>query len=141
VLLAFVVFYLIQGKTHLNGWLVLFPIGVLLEFVAAVGLGLLLAPVTVIVTDTRRVIRIVIRMLFYATPVIYAVDLAEPFDKVLWLNPMTGVLELMRAGFFSHDRFPILWGAIITSAVVSVALLLLGNAVFGRLERPVLKEI
>ena len=142
VLLAFLSFYLLQGKTHLNGWLVLFPVGVLLEFIAAVGLGLLLAPITALVTDTQRVIRIFMRMLFYATPVIYAGHLVpQPFDKILWLNPMTGVLEAMRAGFFQHNEFPIMWGAIVTSAVVSVALLLIGNTVFGRLERPVLKEI
>jgi ABC-type polysaccharide/polyol phosphate export permease len=142
VLVAFVVFYMVRGQAHLNGWLVLFPFGVLLQFIASVGIGLLLAPITALVTDTQRVIRIFMRMLFYGTPVIYAVDLVpEPFDKIMWLNPMTGVLELMRAGFFAHDRLPILWGAIVTSAVVSVALLLIGNTVFGRLERAVLKEI
>jgi ABC-2 type transport system permease protein len=142
VLVAFLLIYLVQGKTHLNGWLVLFPLGVLMLFVTVVGLGLILAPVTALVTDMQRVIRIVIRMLFYATPVIYAGHLVpEPFDKVLWLNPMTGILELMRAGFFDHDRFPILWGAIATGAVVSVGLLLVGTQVFGRLERAVLKEI
>jgi ABC-2 type transport system permease protein len=133
---------MVRGEAHLNGWLVLFPLGVLVQFTASVGIGLLLAPITALVTDTQRVIRIFMRMLFYGTPVIYAVDLVpEPFDKVMWLNPMTGVLELMRAGFFSHDRLPILWGAIATSVVVSVALLLIGNTVFGRLERAVLKEI
>jgi ABC-2 type transport system permease protein len=142
VLLAFLGFYLLQGKTHLNGWLVLFPFAVVLEFVAAVGLGLILAPVTALVTDTQRVIRIFMRMLFYATPVIYAGHLVpKPFDKILWLNPMTGILEAMRAGFFSHDKFAISWGSIVASVIVSVTLLLVGNTVFGRLERPVLKEI
>ncbi|SES43186.1 ABC-2 type transport system permease protein [Pedococcus cremeus] len=142
VLLFFLGFYLLQGKTHLNGWLVLFPFAVVVEFIAAVGLGLLLAPVTALITDMQRVIRIVLRMLFYATPVIYSGQLVpQPYDKVLWLNPMTGVLEAMRAGFFEHDKLPIQWGAIATSAVVSVALVFIGNTVFGRLERPVLKEI
>jgi len=142
VLLAFLAFYLLQGKTHLNGWLILFPFAVALEFVAAVGLGLMLAPVTALVTDTQRVIRIFMRMLFYATPVIYAGHLVpKPFDKILWLNPMTGILEAMRAGFFSHDKYAISWGSIVASVIVSVTLLLVGNTVFGRLERPVLKEI
>ena len=59
-----------------------------------------------------------------------------------WLNPMTGILEMMRAGFFSHEgKQAISWGAIIASLVVSVVLLFIGNTVFGRLERAVLKEI
>jgi ABC-2 type transport system permease protein len=132
----------VQGKAHLNGWVVLLPLGVLLQAVASIGLGLLLAPVTALVTDMQRVIRIGLRMLFYATPVIYATHIVPPpYDKVLWLNPLTGILELMRAGFFSHDKLPIVWGSVAVSAVVSTCLLLGGATVFARLERAVLKEI
>ena len=142
VLLAFLLGYMVQGKAQVNGWVVLFPLGMVVQFVALVGLGLLLAPVTALVTDMQRVIRIFLRMLFYATPVIYAGHLVpHPYDKITWLNPMTGILEMMRAGFFDHDRFPILWGAVFSSIAVSIVLLLVGNAVFSRLERAVLKEI
>jgi ABC-2 type transport system permease protein len=142
VLAFFLVFYVVRGDAEVNRWVVLFPVGVVLEGVALIGIGLLLAPVTVLVTDMQRVIRILLRMLFYATPVIYAVNLVdEPFDKLMWINPMTGILELMRAGFFSHDRFPIEWGAVWVSALVSLVLLFAGTGVFGRLERAVLKEI
>jgi ABC-2 type transport system permease protein len=143
VLLTFTGVYAVQGDLHLNGWLLLFPLAVVLQALLSIGLGLLLAPVTALVTDTQRVIRIFIRMLFYATPVIYAGHVVpEPYDKVTWLNPMTGILEMMRAGFFSHEgRQAISWGAITTSLVMTVVLLFLGNAVFGRLERAVLKEI
>lgn len=142
VLVAFLLFYLLRGEAHLNGWLVLFPAAVVLELVALIGLGLILAPITAMVTDVQRVVRIVLRMLFYATPVIYTLHLVpQPFDKVLWVNPLTGILEMMRAGFFKHDRFPIVWGAVATSVVISVGLLFVGVWVFGRLERAVLKEI
>ena len=142
VLVIFTLFYVIRGHTHLNGWLVLFPLGIILQFVFLIGLGLILAPVTALVTDMQRVIRILLRMLLYATPVIYASNLVpHPYDKITWLNPMTGVLEMMRAGFFSHDRFPIQWGAIGVGLAVTVVTLFVGFAVFARLERDVLKEI
>lgn len=142
VLVVFLLFYIVRGQAHLNGWLVLFPFALVLEAVALLGLGLILAPVTVLVTDMQRVVRIVLRMLFYATPVIYTTHLVDaPYNKIFWLNPMTGILELMRAGFFRHDRYPIVWGAVATSVAVSVLLLFVGVAVFRRLERPVLKEI
>jgi ABC-2 type transport system permease protein len=142
VLLAFAVFYLARGELHLNRWIVLFPLGVLVQFMALVGLGLLLAPVTVLVTDMQRVVRILLRMGFYATPIIYTGHLVpEPWDRLTWLNPLTGVVEAMRAGFFKHDRYPIMWGSIGLSVVTAVILLLLGSRVFSRLERSVLKEI
>jgi ABC-2 type transport system permease protein len=142
VLLFFLVVYLARGAVHLNWWVLLFPLGILIQAVLLVGLGLILAPVTALVTDTQRVIRIFIRMLFYATPVIYASHLVpDRFEVLTWLNPMTGILEIMRAGLFPHDQFKILWGAIWFSAVLSVILLFIGVSVFSRLERAVLKEI
>ncbi|MGA8979538.1 MAG: ABC transporter permease [Pedococcus sp.] len=142
VLLFFMAVYLVKGELHVNGWLLLFPLAIVLQAVALTGIGLILAPVTALVTDTQRVVRILTRVLFYATPVIYAGHLVpEPYDKVTWINPLAGILEIMRAGLFPHDRFPILWGAIATSAVISFGLLVAGFTVFSRLERAVLKEI
>jgi len=65
----------------------------------------------------------------------------KPYDVITWLNPMTGVLEMMRAGLFNHDHLPIQWAAIGVGLVVTVFTLFVGFAVFARLERPVLKEI
>jgi ABC-2 type transport system permease protein len=143
VLVAFTLIYLVRGDTHLNGWLFMLPLAVVVQALLLSGIGLLLAPVTALVTDMQRVIRIIMRMLFYATPVIYAGHVVpEPYDKVTWLNPMTGILEMMRAGFFPHTGSrAIQWGAIVASLVTTVVVLLVGNAVFGRLERSVLKEI
>jgi ABC-2 type transport system permease protein len=142
VLVFFTAVYLLKGKAHLNGWLVLLPLGIIVQFVFLIGLGLILAPVTALVTDMQRVVRILLRMLFYATPVIYASALVPwPYVMITWLNPMTGVLEMMRAGFFAHDRFPIQWGAIGVGTAVTVVTLFIGFAVFARLERAVLKEI
>jgi ABC-2 type transport system permease protein len=143
VLFAFTAIFFFKNDTHLNWLLVLFPVAIVVQAVALAGLGLLLAPVTALVTDMQRVIRIVLRMLFYATPVVYAGRVVpHPYDKITWLNPMTGVLEMMRAGFFSHQgKQAVVWGSIITSVVISVLLLVVGSYVFARLERPVLKEI
>ncbi len=142
VLLFFMAVYLIRGQLHVNWWVLLFPLAILLQAVALTGIGLILAPVTALVTDTQRVVRILTRVLFYATPVIYAGHLVPaPYDMVTWVNPLAGILEIMRAGLFPHDEFPILWGAIATSVVVSVGLLVAGFTVFSRLERAVLKEI
>lgn len=139
VLVLFTVVYTVRGDAQLDWELVLFPVGLALEFLLLIGLGLLLAPVTALVADMSRVIRIVLRMAFYATPVIYAHKVVPaPYDVVLWFNPMSGVLELLRAGFF---RVPVTWPAVGVGAAVTVVLLLVGFAMFGRLERSVLKEI
>jgi ABC-2 type transport system permease protein len=142
VLVFFTFVYVLTGEAHLNIWLVLLPLGIVVQFVFLVGLGLILAPVTSLVTDMQRVIRIILRMLFYVTPVLYSTRMVpQPYDTITWLNPMTGVLEMMRAGLFNHDSLPIQWAAIGVGMAVTVVTLFVGFAVFARLERAVLKEI
>jgi ABC-2 type transport system permease protein len=139
ILVFFVAFYVARGDTQLNWRLVLLPLGLLLQFLFQVGFGLLLAPVTVLVEDTQRVVRIILRMLFYATPIIYSLDKAPDWLRtMLYFNPMSGVLELYRAGLF---EFPLARRPIAGCVLVTVLALSAGWVVFRRLERPVLKEI
>ncbi|WP_256796037.1 ABC transporter permease [Terrabacter sp. Ter38] len=139
VLLAFVIFYVIKGDTTLNWRIVLFPVALVLQFILLTGIGLLLAPATVLADDTIRLVRIVLRMLFYGTPIIYTLDKAPDWlQTVLWFNPLSGILELYRAGFFPEriQLAPLLIGA-----SMSVGFLVWGSLSFARMERAVLKEI
>ena len=137
VILIFCVAYL--GTVQLNWRLVFFPLAILMQTVLLVGIGLLLAPVTALVRDTQRVVRIGLRMMFYLTPVVYAVhSIPKSVKPLLELNPMTGILELYRAGFFDVTAS---WRPVAASAVVTLTLFVVGWFTFIRLESAVLKEI
>jgi len=139
ILAAFAIYYAFKGQTHLHWSLVLFPVGVVMQFLLICGIGLVLAPVTTLVTDTARVVRIALRMGFYVTPVLYSVDNApHKLQLVLMLNPMTSVTELYRAGLFGGQFNPT---AILVGAVVTLGVLIVGVTTFPRLEPAVLKEI
>jgi ABC-2 type transport system permease protein len=139
VLVCFTAVYSIRGETQLNWTLVYFPAAMLLTFILATGVGLILAPITVLVTDMARVVRIGLRMGFYGTPIIYSVHSApEAIRKVLIFNPMTGIMELFRTGFFETDMNR---RAVVIGAVICVVVLMIGVAVFKRFESAVLKEI
>jgi ABC-2 type transport system permease protein len=105
------------------------------------GIGLILSAATVLVSDLARVVRILLRMAFYATPILYSVrSIGNPAIRDLYaINPMTGILDLYRASVFSAEMAS--WQAIGLSAVISVLLLAVGVAVFARLESSVLKEL
>ena len=135
VLILFALVY----RAPLDWHLALILPGVLLMAVLVLGIGLLLAPLVVLVRDLERVVRIALRLGFYASPVIFAVaDVPEPWNAVFAFNPLAGIFELFRAGFFPGA---VHWGHVGLSAAVSLALLVLGWSVFARLERTVLKEI
>jgi ABC-2 type transport system permease protein len=136
-----VMFMLVYGKAP--SWhLVLFPVGIVLQAVLCTGIGLILAAVTVLVNDLSRVVRILLRLMFYATPILYSVDRVPNkyhLHQIYALNPMTGIVDLYRASVFSSQMAGP--GTIAAAVVISFALLLLGLRVFGRLESVVLKEL
>jgi ABC-2 type transport system permease protein len=123
----------------LHWQVVLAPLAFVLQAVLLAGIGLLLAPLVVLVRDLERVVRIVLRLWFYVTPVIYgAVDIPEAYRGVFALNPLTGIFSLYRAAFFPGQ---VQWLYVASSVGASLLLLVVGWTVFARLERAVLKEI
>jgi ABC-2 type transport system permease protein len=142
VLALFVVIYLVLPNVphpELNWRLVFLPLAVLMQAVLLTGIGLLLAPITALVSDVARLVRIVLRIGFYLTPVIYSVNVApRAVRHLLTLNPMTGVLELYRSGLFARE---LRLEAVAVGAVITLAIFLLGAWTFSRLESAVLKEI
>jgi ABC-2 type transport system permease protein len=126
-------------------WYVLaFPLAVLIQATFLVGVGLMLAPLAVLYRDVKRLLRVVLRVLFYLSPVLYGVrDVHERLPDWVWalyvLNPLAGTFDLYRAAFF--PAFFAGWTEVVVAAVVSVGCLAGGVVVFSRLESRVLKEI
>lgn len=140
VLAVFAIFY----RPQFDLQLVLFPVGILIQLMLLLGLGLLFSPITMLVRDVEPLIRVGTRALFYASPIIYSlsdvvVTSLPPVVVGLYkFNPLTGILECYRAGFFPG---PVYWDAILVAAAISAAVLVIGWTVFGRMERQVLKEV
>ena len=139
VLGAFALYFIIRGEAHLNWRLLLVPLAIGVQSMLMVGLGLMLAPVTVLFNDTSRVVRIALRVGFYATPILYGSHaLPAAVRDLLMFNPMSGILEMYRSGFFPAEFN---WQAMVISMVISVLMLVVGTRVFQKLEPAVLKEI
>jgi ABC-2 type transport system permease protein len=125
---------------QLNWGILWVPVAILLQTVLLVGLGLLVAPLCVLWTDLERTTKLVLRALFYASPVIYGVEDLPPgvFETLAAFNPLAGIFALYRVGLFAEEWDPWVIGI---GAVMSLLILALGVYVFRRLERPMLKEL
>lgn len=140
VFVVFVIVFPTQLNNHV--WLVL--VGILIQLVLLLGLGFLLAPIMMLYRDLEPLIRVTTRMLFYASPIIYGIDdiaqrgIPESLQAVYPWNPVAGIVESYRAGFFPGD---VRWDAIAIAAGVSVVVFILGWTVFARMESRVLKAI
>lgn len=133
-----VIFAVLNGAAV--GWgLLWFPVAVLLQTALLVGLGLIVAPLCVLYSDLERTTKLILRALFYASPIIYGVtDLPGAFADLAAFNPLAGIFTLYRVGFFP-DQWDTL--SVIVGAAMSLLFLGLGVVVFRSLERPVLKEL
>lgn len=62
------------------------------------GLSLLLAALGPFIGDISEAMRLLLRILFYATPITYPLTLVpEPWRGWLWINPLTAMVEVLRA--------------------------------------------
>ena len=105
----------------------------ILQVILMSGLSLLLSAANLFYRDIQYVTNLMLLMWMYLTPVVYPITLV-PKDY-LWLyklNPMVGIIEGYRAAVFdSPSDIP----ATIMSAVISIAIFLLGFFVFKRSEK------
>jgi len=132
------VFAIFAGAT-VNPYLLLFPLAMLLQTALISGIGLIVAPLTVFFRDMERAVKLVLRVLFYASPIIYSAnDLPDFAVGLAWLNPLSGIMSLYRAGFFP-DQLD--WGLVAASAGITVVTLAIGVLVFRRSIGGVLKEL
>jgi ABC-2 type transport system permease protein len=133
-----IVFAIISGA-EVNGDAVFFPLAILIQAVLTAGVGLIVAPLVVFFRDLERAVKLILRFLFYASPIIYGTsDLPEQLHFWAAFNPLSGIFSLYRAAFFPDELD---WFVIGVSAAMSLAFLGLGLLVFSRTERAVLKEI
>lgn len=117
------------------GWSVfLLPVFVLLLAVAALGVGILLAALTVAYRDFRYVIPFAIQLWMLSTTVIYTpADLLGPTSRaVLPLNPAYGLILNFRNCVLGA---PLDWYSLGVSAGVAAAGFVVGCLYFRRVER------
>lgn len=131
-------FAIVFGAT-VSWELVLFPLGIALQALLTVAVCLIVAPLVVFFRDLERAVKLILRFLFYASPIVYGVS-NLPADLRPWaaFNPLTGIFSLYRAGFFPGELD---WFSVAVSTGMSLVLLALGLWVFRSCERQVLKEI
>jgi lipopolysaccharide transport system permease protein len=118
---------------HVQTSITIFPVLVFLTTALATGIGMLLAALNVKYRDIRYALPFLIQLWMFVTPIIYPASLIpQKWRWVLTLNPLTGIIEGFRACLFGR---PLPWGALGTSSVIAVGLLVCSAYSFRRMER------
>jgi len=134
-----VVFALIFGAPF-HWEAVLWIPAIILQAALTFGLGLIIAPLVVFFRDLERAVKLILRLLFYASPIIYGLNDLEKLHLTFWgaFNPLSGIIGLYRSAFFPQD---INWFDVAVSAGLTAVVVVVGVLVFRRTIRTVLKEI
>lgn len=119
--------------------IVLFPLGIVLQFLIMYGLGVLIASLAVMIPDLARIVRICMRALFYLTPVLYSIiNIPDGLRPYASLNPLVAPLGLYRVGWWPDEHES--WTGFVVSLAVGLVIMVIGLIVFRRLEPRILKE-
>lgn len=78
-------------------WILLFPILILPLFFLGAGMGLIVSVISAVATDIEKIASIILGVVFFATPVIYAKSSMSPlFQKIVDWNPLTYLIGGVR---------------------------------------------
>jgi len=114
--------------------LLFLPVALLIAILLALGLGLWAAALNVSYRDVRYVVPVFSQFLMWGSPVAYAAStIPQSAQWFVSINPMVGILESFRWAVLGTPMAN--WSSVVLSAVVAVAMFMLGSAIFQRAER------
>ena len=136
IILAFVLGY----GMGITKFIIFYPIILLVQYLLLIGISFIVSSVTVYFRDLQHFIGIVLQLLFYATPIVYAPDsIPQDFQWILQFNPMTYIINCYRDIFY-YQQMP----DFVSLAMVligSIILCLIGYFIFNKLQKRFAEEI
>lgn len=95
------------------------------------GLGLVFSILTAKYRDLVNIIHLIVRLLMFATPVIYPLSVVEMnIRKWIVLNPLSSMVEIFRWGFLGQGTFT--FSHLIYSVLCMVILVFCGSILFNK---------
>jgi lipopolysaccharide transport system permease protein len=129
ILLLMMLWYGVGGSWNLLAA----PVLLLFVIFIALGVGTLLSALTVAYRDFTHLTPFLVQIWMYVTPVIFPVSLVpDHWQWLLYLNPMTGLVEGFRSAFLGK---PFDLSGLGISFAVAVAVFVAGVAYFEKVER------
>lgn len=130
---VFLAFALAAGQVPSWKWAAGIPLLLLLQLGFAYGLALAVASVNVYFRDVAHLVGVVVNLWFYATPVVYSLDMLPPgVQRLLALNPATHLMTAWRDLLLHNGWDPAAIGRLV---LISAAAMGCGALVYRRLER------
>ena len=114
-------------------WALMVPLFVLLMSLTAAGIGMWLTALSIQYRDIRYGMNFFVRLLMYASPVIYATSsIPEEYHLLYSINPMVGVIEGFRAALLGTRPMP--WNFLMIGTGAAIIFFITGAIYFRKME-------
>ncbi len=136
----YIIYKVQAAPIQLNLYVLLLPLLVLLTSAFALGFGLIMASMAARYRDVQNLMMFGIRIMMFATPVVYPYSLVpDKYKLLIGLNPLTPIIETFRYALFSTGQLSL--PHLLYSTVFILILLLTGIIYFNRVEQNVIDTI
>ena len=130
----FIYFAAIGAPIKVTWAAILTPLLVVQIALLGLGFGIIISSLTTKYRDLQVLVSFGVSLWMYATPVIYSASTLSPtMFRILMLNPMSPIIELMRYGWLGEGTVSLLYWGI--SWVVTLAVVFIGIVVFNKVEK------
>lgn len=131
-----VVLFCLAFNVGVSVHLIMVPFIAIIQAILSLGIILITSSINVYVQDLEYIVSFILNMLFYGTPIVYALSQfssAGILASLIQLNPMTTIIDAYRDAFLYH-----VWpdfGALGLILIFSLVVLVIGYLIFKKLEK------
>ena len=136
-----ILIFVLIGGLGISWHLVFLPLIALVQYVVTLSLVFILSAINVYIKDTEYIVAFIVNMLFYATPILYSVDLFKN-SWFMWLfrfNPFAHLINAYRDIFYVH-QMPQITNLLILLGL-GILLLFICYRLFKKLEKRFAEEV
>jgi lipopolysaccharide transport system permease protein len=134
LLCFWVYFYYIGATVHMNEYILLLPVLLILMALMGLGFGIIISSLTTKYKDLQFLVGFGVQLLMYASPIIYPLSsIPDKYKTLVMLNPMTSIIETFKYALLGHGSFS--WVMLGYSAVFTIVVLVAGILLFNKIEQ------
>ena len=128
-------YFYVNGTSIRITWLfLLIPILMVQTAVLGLGVGIIISSLTTKYRDLAVLVGFGLQLWMYLTPVVYPItEVKWPLRTLLYINPMTAVIQNLRYFLLGTGEFCGIWWLV--SGGMTLILFLCGVLLFNRVER------
>lgn len=133
--------FIIFSGIGFNIYLIYLPLVIMTQFLFTLGIVFITSAINIYIRDLEYIINFIIQMLFYATPILYSMDMftGSRIGTIIQFNPMTPIINSYRNILY--------WGvtpqikSLIFVLIGSIFLCFIGLKIFRRLSKGFAEEV